>query len=123
MANIISLNAISKEFAGKQLFSNLSFGIEENDHIGLIGPNGAGKSTLLKILNQEVEQDKGTIARKSGLKVGFLSQVPQFKDSDTLISAITDDLKGHEEDWEKQMKALEVLSLLNLEEEGYDPET
>ena len=123
MANIISLNMVAKEYAGKQLFRDLSFGIESDDRIGLIGPNGAGKSTLIKILANQTDVDSGKVARKSGLKVGFLFQVPEFKKDDTLLGTVSESLDPNMDDWEKQMKALEFLSLLNLEDENYTPET
>ena len=53
--NLISAYQLSKSFASKKLFKNISFSIETGQRIGLIGPNGAGKSTLLKGLRPNVE--------------------------------------------------------------------
>jgi len=44
--NILSMKNISKSFSEKVLFKDISFGVEDNDRIGLVGINGTGKSTF-----------------------------------------------------------------------------
>jgi ATP-binding cassette subfamily F protein uup len=51
MSLLLSVQGLTKAFDSRNLFQNLSFGIESDERIGLIGPNGAGKSSLLKILD------------------------------------------------------------------------
>ncbi|MDB4534761.1 ATP-binding cassette domain-containing protein, partial [Vicingaceae bacterium] len=46
---MISVEAISVEFGGTSLFSDVNFAINETDKIALMGKNGAGKSTMMKI--------------------------------------------------------------------------
>ncbi len=41
---MISVDAISVQFGGTTLFSDVSFSINENDKIALMGKNGAGKT-------------------------------------------------------------------------------
>ena len=47
---MLSVSNVSKTYAGRTLFSQVSFHINRGEKIGLIGPNGAGKSTLLNTL-------------------------------------------------------------------------
>ncbi|MBF0443281.1 MAG: ABC-F family ATP-binding cassette domain-containing protein, partial [Oligoflexales bacterium] len=56
-------------------------GIFEGDRVGIVGPNGSGKSTLLKILSGKEDVDSGIISRKKNLKIAFVSQVSEFKET------------------------------------------
>ncbi len=78
MSILIGIHSISKSFGSHILFKDLSFSLCQGDRIGLIGPNGAGKSTLLKILMDAESADKGTISRRQTLRVGYVSQAPDF---------------------------------------------
>ncbi|MCQ2297669.1 MAG: ABC-F family ATP-binding cassette domain-containing protein [Bacteroidales bacterium] len=80
---MISVNNLSVQFTGQNLFDNVTFNIGDRDRIGLVGKNGAGKSTLLKILCGWQEPETGSIVMASGQTVGYLPQeiVPQNKGS------------------------------------------
>ena len=71
---MISINNLSVQFTGTNLFDNVTFNIADHDRIGLVGMNGAGKSTLLKILCGWQEPESGTIVMASGQTVGYLPQ-------------------------------------------------
>ncbi|MBR6291605.1 MAG: ABC-F family ATP-binding cassette domain-containing protein [Bacteroidales bacterium] len=71
---MISVNGLSVQFTGTDLFSNVTFNVGDHDRIGLVGMNGAGKSTLLKILCGWQEPESGTIVVASGQTVGYLPQ-------------------------------------------------
>ena len=71
---MISINNLSVQFTGINLFDNVTFNINDRDRIGLVGKNGAGKSTLLKILCGIQEPETGNIVIASGQTVGYLPQ-------------------------------------------------
>lgn len=71
---MISVNNLSVQFTGVNLFDDVTFNINDRDRIGLVGKNGAGKSTLLKILCHQQEPATGTIVIASGQTVGYLPQ-------------------------------------------------
>jgi ATP-binding cassette subfamily F protein 3 len=71
---MLSVNNISVQFSGKDLFKGISFIIADNDRIGLAGKNGAGKSTLLKILAKDMQPESGNAVITSGHTVGYLPQ-------------------------------------------------
>jgi ABC transport system ATP-binding/permease protein len=79
--NILSMKNVSKSFSEKVLFKDISFGVEDNDRIGLVGINGTGKSSFLKILSGQIEPDSGNITRNIGTEVQYLSQNPEFDEN------------------------------------------
>lgn len=83
--NLLSVENLSKAFGEKVIFNNLTFGIDDNDKVGIIGINGTGKSTLLKIIAGEEEADSGNVIKMNGLRVGYLPQVPVFKDDEAVM--------------------------------------
>jgi len=90
--NILSTENLEKSYGMKVLFSKISFGIDENDKIGLIGVNGTGKSTFLKILAGLEEADQGKITVGNSVEVQYLAQNPEFNPSDTVLEQV---FKGH----------------------------
>jgi ATPase subunit of ABC transporter with duplicated ATPase domains len=47
---MLTVSQLSKSFAGRALFEDVSPQVNRCDRIGLVGPNGAGKSTLFVLL-------------------------------------------------------------------------
>lgn len=72
--NVLSCFNVSKSVKDENLFSNVSFGLNENEKLGIIGKNGAGKSTLLKVLDGTLLPDEGQISINSAYKIGRLDQ-------------------------------------------------
>ncbi len=85
---ILTLENISKSFGLKPLLDNVNLYIESNDKIGFVGINGTGKSTLLKIAAQIEDPDSGNIVYRNGVRVGYLPQVPEFRDNITVLKQI-----------------------------------
>jgi ATP-binding cassette subfamily F protein uup len=78
MATLLSVRNLAKAHAARPLFTELTFGIDDDARIGLIGPNGAGKSTLLKLLAGIETPDRGEISRRRGLRTGYVAQEESF---------------------------------------------
>jgi len=47
---MLTVSQLSKSFAGRPLFDDVSLQVNRGDRIGLVVPNGAGKSTLFALL-------------------------------------------------------------------------
>jgi ATP-binding cassette subfamily F protein uup len=75
---LLSCESLGKSYGVKPLFTDLSLGLCEGDHVGLIGPNGSGKSTLLKILAGLENPDCGTRSVRRQLRIGYVPQEPSF---------------------------------------------
>lgn len=88
--NILSVDSLAKSFADKQLFQNLSFGIDKGQKIGVIAENGAGKSTLFRIILGKDIQDAGKVVVSKDIVVGTLEQEPDIDPNHTVQSYIED---------------------------------
>lgn len=82
---MISVDAVSVEFNGSALFSNITFNINENDRIALMGKNGAGKSTLLKILAGVNRPTRGKVSAPKDAIIAYLPQHLLTKDDATVF--------------------------------------
>lgn len=87
MAIDLQIDGLSKSFGDLELFSGISFTVEERKRIGLIARNGKGKSTLLKIVAGDEPADEGKITLRNGVRVGYLEQEPDFDEGLTVIEA------------------------------------
>lgn len=115
MSTLISAYQLSKSFASKTLFNDISFAIDSDEHIGLIGPNGAGKSTLLSLLSKEQKPDRGQISFANNLRLGYLKQKPSFAAGETIYSAMLSAVDDHY-DSENLTLVFELISKLELDQ-------
>jgi len=60
-ANLITANAVVKDFSGHRALNKVSMEVPKGSVYGLLGPNGAGKTTLLRIINQITAPDQGSV--------------------------------------------------------------
>lgn len=105
--NILNIENISKIYGEKVIFDHASFGIQEEDKIGIIGINGTGKTTLLKMAAGLEEPDEGQIIKQNNLRIAYLPQNPQFPENATILSYIQDS----EQQWkiESNLNKLGIL--------------
>src|ERR1017187_1005471 len=87
MPVLTALN-LSKDFRNKPLFSQVTFGIDWRDRIGLVGVNGSGKTTLMRILAGEIASDSGEIVVANGAQIGYLPQHPKFDENLSVLDAL-----------------------------------
>ncbi|MDA8429589.1 MAG: ATP-binding cassette domain-containing protein, partial [Geobacteraceae bacterium] len=71
---MLHLKQLSKDFAGKPLFTNISWHLKKRERVALVGENGAGKSTLMKIIAGLNEPTAGEIQFARGARASYLPQ-------------------------------------------------
>ncbi|MCW3804820.1 ABC-F family ATP-binding cassette domain-containing protein [Plebeiibacterium marinum] len=86
--NYLSVENLTHHWGDIRLFDNLTFGVSEGEKVGLIARNGTGKTTLLNILAQKLPSDGGTVVYRKGIKIGYLSQLPELNEANTVIEEI-----------------------------------
>ncbi|HEV3032345.1 MAG TPA: ABC-F family ATP-binding cassette domain-containing protein [Polyangia bacterium] len=117
MAILLSAQGLGHAFGARALFDDVSFTLADGNRVGLIGPNGAGKSTLLRILAGELGPDRGSVARRGGLRVAFLPQMPTFAPGATVRAAIASGLPEAARaagSWEDEARVEELIAKLGL---------
>src|SRR5258708_18222319 len=72
--SMLTLSQVSKAFAGRTLFSDVSLQVNRGDRLGLVGPNGAGKSTLFSLILGDASPDTGRVVLEKSATTGFLPQ-------------------------------------------------
>lgn len=86
--NYLSVENLSKMYGEKVLFTDLTFGLNRGDKVGLIARNGSGKTTLLKVLAGQEEPDTGDVVFRKDIKVGLLMQDVVFEPHLTVLDAV-----------------------------------
>lgn len=117
---MLSVDALTVEFGGQTLFSEISFVINEKDRIALMGKNGAGKSTLLKILAGVREPSRGGVSYPKETVIAYLPQHLLLEDNRTVFEETATAFSAIN-DMEKQIQALneELTTRTDYESESY----
>ncbi len=84
----LSVENLTHHWGDIRLFDNLNFGISEGQKVGLIARNGTGKTTLLNILASKLIADEGDVTYRKDIRVGYLSQLPELNDQNTVLEEI-----------------------------------
>ena len=110
---ILNVEKGSKTYGEKELFNNISLGINSGDKIGLIVVNGTGKSTLLKIIAGVEEPDEGQVVKGKGIELAYLAQTPLYYENENVLEYV---MRGKHAD--SQPKAKEILNKLGITNHG-----
>ena len=102
----LEVMALTKRIGERVLFHDISFTINEKEHVGLIAKNGTGKTTLLCIIAGKEGYDGGKIVMRNGLRVGYLEQTPTYEP----LLTIRDACLGHDDD----LKTKQILTKLKM---------
>jgi len=76
--NYLSVENVTKAYGERELFSNLSFGINEGDKVGFVAKNGTGKTSLLNILSGADTPYAGNVVYRKDITTAFLPQEPNL---------------------------------------------
>ena len=117
---MLSVDALTVEFGGQTLFSDISFVINDNDRIALMGKNGAGKSTLLKIMAGVRGPSRGTVFYPENTVVAYLPQHLLIEDNRTVFEEASQAFSAITE-MGKQIEAMneELTTRTDYESDSY----
>lgn len=114
---MISIKNISKQYAARVLFSDVSFDVLAGERIGLVGRNGHGKTTLFRIITGEEEPDDGKVFMPNNYSIGYLGQHLTF----TKPTVLEEGCVGFgPEEIGAEWKVEKILSGLGFREEDFN---
>lgn len=109
---------LTRRVGDKTLFHDISLGIGEGQRVGLIAQNGTGKTTLLNILAGVDYADAGDVVLRSGIRVGYLRQTPEFPMEMSVMDACfwhaRQDRDDTEEALELEVRSKQILGKLKI---------
>ena len=109
---------LTRRVGDKTLFHDISIGIGEGQRVGLIAQNGTGKTTLLNILAGVDEPDEGEVVLRSGIRIGYLSQTPEFPSEMSVMDACfwhaCQDRNDTEEALDLEVRSKQILGKLKI---------
>jgi ABC-2 type transport system ATP-binding protein len=71
---LLAARGVARRFGARTALEPTDFELQEGEVVALVGPNGAGKSTLLALLAGALEPSRGSIGRRSDVRVGWAPQ-------------------------------------------------
>lgn len=72
---MLHVQHLGKSFGIDTVLADITFVLNDGEHVGLIGPNGTGKSTLLRCLVGQEQLDTGCVVLSPpGARMGYLPQ-------------------------------------------------
>ena len=120
MANLVSVENVSKSFGLKTLLDGVSLGVQTGDRIGVVGLNGGGKSTLLKVLTGQEQPDEGRVSQMNDIRVTMVTQEANLNPEDTVADVVLKPLGVETFEWASKSSVRDVLDGLGITELGLD---
>lgn len=116
-APYLQIENLAKSFGDRLLFEGVSLSIFEGQRVALVARNGSGKTTLLNLIAGLVEPDHGTITFRKDVRVGYLSQKPDFPAEMTVLQACMQNAPAETElqkEWDYETKYKQILGKLQI---------
>jgi len=95
VAHLLGAEAVRLEYPTQVVFESVTLGVNDGARIGIVGRNGDGKSSLLDLLTGRLQPDSGRVTRRSGLRVGALSQADTLDADRTVGWTLVGDQPEH----------------------------
>ena len=134
MADILTVDHLTKQFGRLRAVDALSFEVREGEILGVMGPNGAGKTTVFNLLTGVSRPDEGVItfqgkdityespAKRCRRGIGRTYQIPRPFDKMTvyenlLVGAVHGGKLTEKRARQRVYDILDLIGLLPLKDE------
>ncbi len=72
--SLVTVEDLSVSYGANTVLRHVHMTIEPGEIVTIVGPNGSGKTSLLRAIIGATKPAKGRIARKQGLRIGYVPQ-------------------------------------------------
>ncbi len=107
VAHLLGAEAVHLQYPTQVVFDSLTLGVNDGTRIGIVGRNGDGKSSLLGLLTGELQPNSGRVTRRSGLRVGAVSQADTLDPDHTVGWTLVGDQAEHQ--WAGDARVRDVV--------------
>lgn len=107
MAHLLGAEAIRLEYPTQLVFDSVTLGVNDGARIGIVGRNGDGKSSLLRLLTGQLLPDSGRVTRRTGVRVGALSQADTLDPAHTVGWTLVGEAAEHQ--WAGDARVRDVV--------------
>ena len=119
---MIKVENLTFSFEDKDLYTNISFSLEDGQHCAFIGSNGTGKTTLIDMLmNTDEYLYDGKIIKEDHLRIGYVSQVSKSnKDREvTVFDFLSEEFVKNQQENERLCEVMATAEDLEAVYEEY----
>jgi ABC-type Mn2+/Zn2+ transport system ATPase subunit len=72
---LVRFDHVGCAYGATPVIDDVTFGVADGDFVGIVGPSGSGKTTVLRALLGLLPTRYGAVARRPGLRIGYVPQV------------------------------------------------
>jgi len=119
---MLKVENLTFSFTDKDLYTDISFTLEDGQHCAFIGSNGTGKTTLIDMLmNTDDYIYNGKIIKEENLRIGYVSQVSKSnKDREiTVFDFLSEEFVRNQEENTRLCEAMATAEDLDAIYEEY----
>ncbi len=117
VAHLLGAEAVHLQYPTQVVFESVTLGVNDGARIGIVGRNGDGKSSLLGLLTGQLQPHSGRVTRRTGLRVGALSQADVLDPDRTVSWTLVGDQPDHQ--WAGDARVRDVVGGL-VSDIGWD---
>lgn len=110
---------IEKYYGANKVLHNITLEINEGEKVAIVGRNGCGKTTLFRLVAGTEKYEKGMLALRKGIRIGYLEQIPDGFEGFSVYQVLLDgvqqvmSLRAALAEMEKAMSEEKDEALLN----------
>lgn len=82
--SLVKVTGLKFNYYDKELYDEVSFQLNREDHAVLVGQNGSGKTTFIDLLTHKISPDRGTIDWTPHITYSYLDQHYKVSDNFTV---------------------------------------